>query len=40
MSNKINEIASMLYTEYCIAVGGLAFNGDSLPSWEEFSNDC
>jgi len=39
MVNKINEIASMLYTEYCIAVGGLAFNGDPLPSWEDFSND-
>jgi hypothetical protein len=39
MVNKINEIASMLYTEYCIAVGGLSFNGDPLPSWEEFSND-
>lgn len=37
----INEelIAQELYTAYCNAVGGKAFNGDPLPSWEEFSND-
>jgi len=37
----INEhtVAEALYTEYCKAVGGKAFNGDPLPSWEEFSKD-
>jgi hypothetical protein len=31
--------ASRLYTAYCAAVGGKAFNGDPLPSWADFSND-
>lgn len=35
-----DEIAAEIaYTTYCEAVGGKAFNGDPLPSWEEFSND-
>ena len=33
------KIAGDLYETYCIAVGGLAFNGDPLPSWAEFSKD-
>ncbi len=33
------KLADILYTEYCLAVGGKAFNGDSLPSWIEFKHD-
>lgn len=32
-------MAGELYTAYAKAVGGKAFNGDPLPTWEEFSND-
>ena len=32
-------VAKDLYETYCEAVGGVAFNGDPLPSWEEFSQD-
>jgi hypothetical protein len=32
-------IACRMYTDYCKAVGGKAFNGDPLPSWNEFVND-
>jgi len=37
----INEedVAEDLYTTYCLAVGGLAYNGDPLPTWVEFFND-
>ena len=37
----INEyiVAERLYTVYCQAVGGKAFNGDALPTWDEFIND-
>ena len=31
--------AAQLYSVYCEAVGGVAFNGDSLPSWTEFDAD-
>lgn len=31
--------ARAAYTAYCEAVGGVAFNGDPLPTWEEFSQD-
>lgn len=34
-----DQLAALLYTEYCKSVGGKAFNGDTLPSWEEFSKD-
>lgn len=34
-----NEMARNLYTAYCAAVGGVAFNGDPLPIWEVFFND-
>lgn len=34
-----DEIAGILYESYCAAVGGVAFNGDKLPSWDEFSID-
>lgn len=33
------KFAGKLYETYCKNVGGVAFNGDPLPSWEEFSND-
>lgn len=33
------ELAKDLYETYCAAVGGVAFNRDKLPTWEEFAND-
>lgn len=33
------ELAGRLYETYCEAVGGKAFNGDALPSWDEFRAD-
>jgi hypothetical protein len=33
------HFADMAYTVYCQAVGGYAFNGDKLPTWDEFKND-
>ena len=36
---KIEHIAGRLYTIYCEAVGGVAFNGDPLPGWEAFRAD-
>ena len=33
------RVARDFYRNYCVAVGGKAFNGDPLPSWEEFYND-
>lgn len=40
-NNMINReyIASELYRVYCEAVGGKAFNGDTLPDWETFYTD-
>ena len=35
----IEQVAALLYTTYSEAVGGVAFNGDKLPTWEEFSAD-
>lgn len=35
----IETLAKELYTAYCAAVGGVAFNGDPLPDWETFSTD-
>lgn len=32
-------IAEELYRTYCEAVGGVAYNGDPLPAWLEFSSD-
>ena len=32
-------VAKALYTAYCEAVGGVAFNGDPLPDWKTFSDD-
>lgn len=33
------ELAGKLYTVYCESVGGVAFNGEPLPTWEVFSAD-
>lgn len=33
------KLAKLMYTRYCEAVGGKAFNGDPLPGWDEFSTD-
>jgi len=35
----IEELADKLYTVYCAAVGGKAFNGDPLPAWSTFRAD-
>lgn len=32
-------LARRQYEVYCQAVGGVAFNGTPLPSWDEFVND-
>jgi hypothetical protein len=32
-------VAEELYTAYCAAVGGKAFNGDPLPDWKTFAAD-
>jgi hypothetical protein len=32
-------LACQLYTRYCEAVGGKAFNGDKLPTWDEFHSN-
>jgi hypothetical protein len=38
MVNK-EYIAQELYTTYCASVGGVAFNGDPLPTAQEFFSD-
>lgn len=35
----IDRLAGQLYDNYCVSVGGKAWNGDPLPSWEEFGSD-
>lgn len=32
-------LAGLMYADYCIAVGGKAFDGAELPSWKVFSTD-
>ena len=32
-------LAKLLYTTYCEAVGGVAYDGAPLPTWEEFCAD-
>lgn len=39
MPKPEEDLAGRLYTVYCRAVGGKAFNGDTLPDWKEFSVD-
>jgi hypothetical protein len=36
---SIYSTAEILYEQYCEAVGGVAFGGDPLPSWEDFANN-
>jgi hypothetical protein len=36
---EINWLARDLYTIYCRAVDGHAWNGDPLPEWDTFAND-
>lgn len=38
-SKVYRSLAGLLYTKYCDSVGGVAFNGDKLPGWAEFSVD-
>lgn len=35
----LDEHADLLYSVYCEAVGGVAFNGDPLPAWADFAAD-
>lgn len=39
MPKPEEDLAGRLYTVYCRAVGGKAFNGDTLPDWKVFSVD-
>jgi len=39
MPEETEKVAGELYEAYCKAVGGKAFNGDPLPSWEDFRKD-
>lgn len=36
---EITDLAGVMYTAYCVAVGGKAFNGEPLPTWPEFQAD-
>lgn len=36
---KVEALACNLYSAYCTAVGGKAFNGDPLPDWITFRAD-
>lgn len=38
-SPTTQALAGELYTIYCAAVGGVAFNGEPLPDWEAFRAD-
>ena len=38
-AQQLEKQAADLYTVYCAAVGGAAFNGDPLPDWETFQAD-
>lgn len=39
MNDDTEDVAEQLYETYCAAVGGLAYNGDPLPTWEQFASD-
>lgn len=30
-----DDLGKVAYERYCLAVGGVAFNGDPLPTWAE-----
>jgi hypothetical protein len=36
---NIEELAKAMYTKYSDSVGGKSWDGNLLPSWEEFSSD-
>ena len=38
--SELDAHADLLYSVYCEAVGGVAFNGDPLPSWADFAGDA
>ena len=40
MNRELDDfhLAGFLYEVYCMEVGGVAFNGDKLPDWNEFSS--
>jgi len=38
-SSEFAGLSKELYETYCKAVGGVAFNNDPLPSWEDFIAD-
>lgn len=35
----MEKIAGALYDVYCKEVGGVNFQGDPLPTWDEFKSD-
>ena len=39
MNWNYEGIAAGLYEKYCQAVGGVNFQGDPLPNWQEFRAD-
>ena len=39
VDNHTIKLAGILYETYCRSVGGRAFNGDPLPSWNQFYAD-
>lgn len=39
MEHEIEALAGKLYTVYCAAVGGKAYDGKPLPAWQEFRSD-
>lgn len=39
MNEPSEALAEALYATYCEAVGGKAFNGNPLPTWQEFVAD-
>jgi len=39
MESEQRILARLMYDTYCKAVGGLAFNGDPLPTSKEFFSD-
>lgn len=39
MPETTEQVAEKLYSVYCAAVGGKAFNGDALPDWKTFRAD-
>lgn len=38
-SSKLEQLAHKMYDDYCVMVGGKAFNGDPLPGSGEFFAD-